>query len=147
VFYEDVKTCPRAVGLGFAGNAGGDLALASPMKQVLKAMKKVKPKGTATMVGCDPVGSAGGFAASAAVDFWDDRDAEVRVAQRVQRRNERAILELPEVAAIGVGRGSVDRDELVFKVFVTDADSGRYIPERVEGIRTEIVVSGRFYAK
>lgn len=140
VIYEDVGVCPRAMGLLFAGT--GTFTAANPMKQVMKAVKKMSPKGKAELVGCDPVGAKG--------DRWRAAllDRAERVAVRVQRWAEDGVLALPGVVAMGIGRASNKPGSVVFKVLVEDSrpEIAEAIPKSIEGVPVEVVVSGRLRA-
>ncbi len=139
VIWEDVEQCPRAVGLLFAGNSL--FTAANLMKGVMKAVKKMKPKGAAELVGCDPVTSFG--------DPWlEDRfDRQERLAMRVQERIENGVLALPGVTAIGIGRAG-DSDRVVVRVHMEESrpEIARAIPENIDGVPVELVESGRLHA-
>ncbi len=140
VIYEDVKQCPRAMGLLFAGSSA--FTVANPMNRVMKDVKKMKPKGPAELVGCDSaVASSGRLKATR-------EDRAERLAARVQRRVEDGILAYPGVFAMGIGRAAKDADSVVFKIFVDDARPGNAaaIPSSMDGVPVEVVLSDRFRA-
>jgi len=139
VIYEDTGSCPRAVGHLFAGNE--EFTAANPMKQVMKAVRRMKPKGKATLVGCQPVAA------------FDDRqpaagDPAERRAMRVQRSIEQRILALPGVVGIGIGRASDRSGRVVFRVLVEDArpEIAASVPRSLDGVPVETVASGKLRA-
>jgi hypothetical protein len=140
VIYEDTGECPPAVGLLFAGTDA--FTAANPMKIVLRHAKKMAPKGPAELVGCDPVAAAG-------ASFTETRAtrAELR-AIRTQARLEDAVLAVPGVVAMGLGRGERRPDDVVFRVFVEDArpETQEALPKSLEGVPVEVVVSGKLRA-
>ena len=149
VIYEDVRNCPRAMGLLFAGSRV--LTAGIKMSAVMKAVNKMKPKGAAELVGCSPgtsLAAGDAFAAgSGRAPATPDAPAE-RFAMRVQRRNENAMLELPGVVGMGIGRAAAAPEEVVFKVYVERSvpEILGPIPAVLEGVPVEVVESGRFMA-
>lgn len=158
VIYEDVDDCPRAVGLLFAGGEG--FTAAGRMDTVLKVAGKLKPKGTATLVGCTPAQTASavtqgaetqGSTAQGAVATRPiqspDRD-QLILARRARRINENALLSQRGVVGIGVGVGRFEPGRAVLKVFVSEASEEilERIPAELGGVPTEVVVTGRFRA-
>ncbi|MCP4204576.1 MAG: hypothetical protein GY769_21925 [bacterium] len=140
VIYEDAANCPRAMGLLFAGSA--TFTAANPMSQIMKAVKKMRPKGRAKLVGCDPVAVFGEPRRARRSDRAES------FAMDVQRSNEDGVLAIPGVVAIGIGRAPKETGEVVFKVLVEDSrpEIVDAIPESIEGVPVEVVVSGGFRA-
>jgi hypothetical protein len=85
VIYEDVRDCPRAVGLLFAG--AEEFTFANPMQTVLNVMAKRRPRGPVHLVGCSS--SAG---ASAERGLLSQGDLLVQAAMATQERHEEAVL-------------------------------------------------------
>lgn len=158
VIYEDTAKCPRAMGLLFAGT--DDFTAANRMTDVLKAVKKIAPKGRAKLVGCDPGASArfgeseAGVAREGLTRGQRDELRAERRAVRIQRWAEDDILATPGVVAMGIGRAGNGRGEardsleVVFRVFVEDArpETAAAVPRNIDGVPVEIVVSGRLRA-
>lgn len=136
VIYEDVDSCPRAMGLLFAGS--NTFTAANPMKNVLKDVKKMTPRGKAGLFGCDPVATAGRRVRNKRLE------AAERDAMRTQARTESALLAVPGVVAMGIGRAAANPEQVVFRVFVEEAstDIERAIPSSLDGFPVETVVSG-----
>lgn len=140
---EDVKTCPSYVGLFFAGNSA--ISVANRMTSVLKAVKKMQPRGTAEFVGCEqPAAVEQAIAAAGPPEL---READLRAARRTQARVERAILALDGVHGIGIGGSSGRADVPSFKIFAdtTRPELAGRLPDSIEGIGVEIVHSGPIY--
>lgn len=137
--YEDVKRCPRAVGLLFAG--AESFTAVNPIDEVLKFARRLRPKGEKTLVGCDSQP-----APFAAVSEREQR--EIRRVARVKHRASEWVRGLEGVTAIGVGRDAQDPDRIVVKIFVERLTSERLarLPTELEGVPTQVVESGRFRA-
>lgn len=137
LIFEDVKDCPRPVGLLFAG--GNGFTVANKASTVLKNAKKMKPKGKATFVGCDQVAARSSLTIERGIPELDSR--KMRVAERIQKRTQEQMLDLPGVHTMGIGRSSTDPSEPIFKVFVDGAHSGgrAAVPAEIDGVKVEIV--------
>lgn len=141
VIYEDVAHCPRAMGHLIGGTAR--FTVATSMKNTLRAVKKISPKGKAKLVGCSPDERIGKQRRNARLE------RAVRATSQVQRWHEEWILGLPGVVAIGVVRAPGDPDEAIFRVLVenSESDTNGVVPRRLGGIPVEVVVSGPIRAR
>ena len=144
VIYEDTEECPRAAGLLFAGNDVSTVG--SKMKTVLKQVKRLSPKGKATLVGCSAASNGMTFEEQNGVAEIDER--EMRLAKRIQARTEDALFELGGVRGVGIGRSQEDAERPVMRVFI-DRDRPELksvIPESIDGLGVEVVESAPFRA-
>jgi hypothetical protein len=109
----------------------------------MKAVKKMNPRGKASLVGCEPSSPISARSSSSR-----RIDREERHAMRVQRWNEDRILDIPGVVAMGVGRTASGPQEAVLKVLVENPEHANMnaIPDVIEGVPVEIEVSGPFRA-
>lgn len=141
VIYEDVASCPRAMGHLIGGSFR--FTIATLMKNTLKAVKRIAPKGKAELVGCDPNARVEKQGRNARLE------RAVRTASQTQRRHEERILALPGVVAIGIVRSPGNPDEAIFRVLVEESESetADAVPSNLEGIPVEVVVSGPIRAR
>ncbi len=144
VIVENVKPCPRQVGLLFAGDER--TTVGNPMSVVLKQVRKMRPRGPAELVGCNP-SAAAHFEARAGILELGER--ELRLAKRIQAGADTEILAIDGVHAMGIGRSSTRPDAAVFKVYVggARAEALTRIPRQIDGIPVEIVDAGPFFAR
>jgi hypothetical protein len=142
VFFENRGSCPGWVGLAFATTEDGRLVLATPMKAVLKDLKKKKPKGPFKPVGCEN--------AAAALEEPQSLQMQqsMRDAERIQDQVESLVMRLPGVIGMGLGVAQDNPEEVVIKIFVEEVTETirKNIPKRLGKVRSEIVATGRFYA-
>lgn len=144
VIYEDVNSCPRAAGLLFAGNQF--FTVGTKMDTVLKQLKSLAPRGTATLVGCSTSNSATSFKAHGALGEIDER--KMRLAERAQARTQKALLDRDGVHAMSIGRSKLRPTEPVFRIYVDSRRPGlrAQMPTELEGIAVEVVESAPFRA-
>lgn len=145
VILENVSSCPRQVGLLFAGNER--ITVGSKMSTVLKQAGKMDPRGPVDLVGCNPSVAAGTkLETRGGLAELDER--ALRLAERIQARADRAILALRGVTAMGIGRSSSRPGAPVFKVYLEEAraDLVARIPLEIEGVPVEVVESGPIFA-
>ena len=142
IVYLDQKPCPPAVGLLFGGDERG-WGVINPMKEVLKAMKKVKPKGPARLVGCDPPVNAAAAAKNPAALRLQ---RHLRKARRVHRRAGDRLLEHNGVAGSGVGLRPGSGDQVAVHIYVEKktAEVVESLPAEIDGIPTAIIETGKF---
>ena len=131
---EDTASCPRPVGLLFAG--GRLDTFANPINDVLSAFG-------ATIVGCSP-------SATQELDEPEGgqvSEGEVAAALAVQQRYIHALMQIPGVVGMGVGQ-SEETGRVVIEVYLEEATPrlGRAIPTVLEGIAVERVVTGKIFA-
>lgn len=153
--FENVKKCPRPIGLVFAGS--GNLAAANPIERVLATAATLRPKGEKRVVGCPgaeapPLAldrafpAASGSAASARKGRYA---VELRRASNVKRRWRELLFEEAGVVGVGVAmEGPADRQRGVIQVFVERADPETLarIPNELEGRPVRVRETGRFLA-
>ena len=149
--FEDRRGCPRPVGLIYAGSATG-AGVMSGMDTVLRQVSKIRPRGPASVVGCEAEASDAASASTVAASEHVHRgprvwsEAELGRARRIRRRHEDGLFGRPGVHAVGVGAGGREGEELVLKVWVDGAGSVDAIPESLGGVPTEVIVAERFEA-
>ena len=126
------------MGLVFAGNEQGDIMVANKMQKVLNAAKNIKPKGKKTVVGCSS--SSAAARSESLVDPAFERS--LREAERIQRRVERQILDLPGVNGIAAKLDNRLRPVIVVLMNRDDEVLRHAIPAEIDGIVTEVFVAG-----
>jgi len=141
MIYQDVAECPAPVGLLFAGNDA--MAAASPAAKVLRIVKRLKPRGDATFVGCES--SAMEVAAARSPLLKAQR---VRAASGVMRSWEHHLLNTRSVQGVGIGMTLSGPVEPAIYVFATDSREQMLdrLPESLEGYRIEVIETDRFEA-
>lgn len=144
VIYEDVDSCPRAAGLLFAGNQF--FTVGTKMDTVLKQLKSLPPRGNATLVGCNTSNSGSSFKAQGALGEIDER--RMRLAERVQARTQKTLLDRDGVHAMSIARSSLRPTEPVFRIYVDHGRPGLrdQMPNELDGIAVEVVESAPFRA-
>jgi hypothetical protein len=132
---ENVATAPRPVALLFAG--GSTSTIGSPIGPVLAAFG-------ATLVGtasdaAEEASAGGGTTVS---------DHELAAAIAIQERHQEALLVIPGVAGVGIGR-SQQTGQLVLRVFLEreTPEVQQSLPASLEGLNVETVVTGPFEAR
>lgn len=149
---EDVATCPRAVGLLFAGSSS--ITLANPISDVLSAFG-------VSMVGCSggsasqekslfrrvvawlfPTASAEGPPGNPGppVD-----PADLAKAIQVKEKHEEALLGIPGVVGVGVGLSDVVPGEVVIEIYHTE-ELKAALPTELEGVPVQTVETEPFVA-
>ena len=134
---EDVDSCPRPVGLLMFSDQTGLIGVANRMDKVLKAAKKMKPKGTKTVVGCAPAMETASLVHPA-------EETEMLAASRAQRRVERQILAIPGVTGIGLSQDPERRPVVMILATSNDQTLRDAVPARIDGFATDIMVAGPF---
>ena len=141
MLYEDVAECPAPVGLLFAGGDG--FAAAAPASTVLKMIKRLKPRGDASFVGCES--STMSVAAARSPILKPQR---VRQASDVRRVWEDRLLDIDGVHAVGIG--VTLSGPMKPAIYVITADSRQAaldrLPESLDGIRVEVIKTDEFVA-
>jgi len=137
------ETCPRAVGLLFAG-AGDNLTVINPIEQVLGALN-VSLIGQCINTGSSqaPVSQLAnlGVAASAALLRSMNK---VRAAKELHAD---ALLAIKDVTAVGIGGGdSSDQADLVIYVTKDTRAVRAKLPSHIDGVAVRIEQSGEFHA-
>jgi hypothetical protein len=132
---ENVASAPRPVALLFAG--GSASTIGSPIGPILTAFG-------ATLVGTasDPteeVSAAGGTGVS---------EQELAAAIAIQERHQAALMRIPGVAGMGIGR-SEQTGQLVLRVFLEreTPEVQQSLPTSLEGLEVETVFTGPFEAR
>jgi hypothetical protein len=152
---ENVSSCPRPVGLLFAG--GSSITLANPITDALDAFNRP------TVVGCTPLaeGNRGFFArllawltpaafptpAFAAQGSHPD-PAAVAHATHVKEQHEDALLKIPGVLGAGVGLSETVPGEVVIEIFVERlGDDVRHaVPGRLDSVPVKLRETGPIVA-
>jgi len=136
------ETCPRAVGLLFAGAA--NLTVINPIEQVLGALN-VSLIGQCVNTGAaqDQISQLAnlGVAASAALL------RSMNKVRTVKERHADALLAIKDVAAVGIGRSdSSDQADLVVYVTKDTRAVRAEFPSHIDGVAVRIQLSGEFHA-
>lgn len=128
---EDTASCPRAIGLLFAGSATSTLG--NPINRLFEA--------TGLRVVGDSTCAAGQATAPSI------SDAEMARAVEVQARHERSILAMPGVVGIGIGLPDAGQRPVI-EIYVERAgpDEARRFPPDLEGLPVRIIETGPFRA-
>ncbi|MFN3477400.1 MAG: hypothetical protein ACK4Z6_07630, partial [Candidatus Methylomirabilales bacterium] len=129
---EDVGTCPRPVGLLFAG--GMFVTLANPLDLLAQS--------GASFVGCESPSSAPSNIGESAVN-----EQELRVVKAVQERHTEALMRIPGVVGVGIGRVA-GTGRAVIEVYLEKAapELEQALPQALEGILVKKVVTGKIMA-
>lgn len=144
--------CPAAVGLLFAGNAGGTIAVVNPIKTVLDKLK-VKMVGTCA----GPVSAAasdGGTtvatdasSTSSTNSALSETSAPVVAAGAIKDRHESDLFKIPGVIGTGIGAAN-QPGKVAIQVYVDhetpQIDSA--VPATVEGVPVKVIETGQFTA-
>lgn len=129
---ENIATCPRPVGLLFAGSSS--VTIANPIADVLSAFN-------VGIVGCSSSGGASP-SSSPAID-----PASLAAASAVKARHEDALFRIAGVVGTGVGLSDTPGQALI-EVYVEAArpDVLAAIPSHLEGIPVRVKQTGRITA-
>lgn len=150
---------PQAVGLLFAGSLNG-LAIANRIDLVLDAFG-------VTMVGCDPVGGAVDCTATSNAAGGGGTDDEgggpppgrgngkfqsgqvpfgLEVAAEARDAHRDSLMDNPDV--VGTGLSFDENGEPVIQVYTLDArrSAGHAIPNELDGVKVQVIVTGEFRA-
>jgi hypothetical protein len=150
VVTNPVSGCPQAVGLLFASNEGGTMALLNPIGSVLKHFK-VKMVGTCagpvSAAASDSTISPAGASSTSTGSALSVTSASVVAASAIQDRHESDLFKIPGV--IGTGIGAADQPgKVAIQVYVDHATSqiDSAVPATLEGIPVKIIETGQFTA-
>ena len=152
---EDVSSCPRPVGLLFAGSSS--ITLANPIGDALGALNGP------TIVGCTPLAGTNpgiftrllawltppAFATPAFAAQGSHPDsAAVAHATHVKEQHEHALLATPGVVGAGVGLSETVPGEVVIEVFVERLgdDVRRAVPARLDSVPVRLRETGPIVA-
>lgn len=130
---EDVRTCPRPVGLLFAG--GTLTTFANPLDPLLQF--------GASFVGCGSQSSAPSDTGEPTVN-----EQELQAAKAIQQRHTDALMQIPGVIGTGIGQ-SEETGRVVIEVYLerlTPELQGA-IPSALNGIPIRVVVTGPVMAQ
>ena len=135
---EDVATCPRAVGLLFAGG-GGD-TFANPIASVLSKLK-------VNMVGCS---STSNSAAVALANSGTHRvSAEsLSACKSARQAAEPDLLKIPGVVGVGIGISDSEHGQAVVEVYssVEPSDIRKKLPAAFQSVPIKIIRTGTIHA-
>ncbi len=132
---EDVGTCPRAVGLLFAGSSS--ITIANPIGNVLNAFG-------VSMVGCPASASQ---TASPLQGLPLDSPA-IASANQVKSQHEQALLSISGVLGVGVGVSQKAHNQGVIHIYAEKATNEliKALPNQIEGIPIEVIETGEILA-
>jgi hypothetical protein len=139
--------CPQAVGLLFAGNSGGTIAIVNPIGAVLK---KFNVKMVGTCVGA--VSAAASFSPAEASSTSTNSalsatSAPVVAASAIKDRHESDLFKIPGVIGTGIGAAG-HAGKVAIQVYVDhetpQIDSA--VPATLEGTPVKIIETGQFTA-
>lgn len=146
---ENVTTCPRQVGLLFAGSSS--ITIANPISNVL------------TTFGVSPVGCSSGASAERSllgrVMTWlfprahaaqrpAVDPAAIANATHAKEQHEQALLNIPGVVGAGVGLSDLVPDQVVIEIYVErdTPEVRRAVPAQLDNVPVKIVETGRIIA-
>ncbi len=146
---ENVTTCPRPVGLLFAGS--GTVTLANPINNVLSSFG-------VTMTGCSSAHIeqsllrrivAWFLPAASAADRPLVDPAAIAEATHLKERHERDWLRIPGVLGAGIGLSEVAAGHVAIHIYVErdTPEVRRALPAQLDGVRVEIVETGPIVAR
>jgi hypothetical protein len=152
VFF-DSPDCPEWVGLLFAGSSDG-WGIVNPISQVFKSLKKLKPKGRVTPIGCSSEDRVIGLdplsirAASSHATDTAKLERQLRQGRRIVERRDDDLLTLDGVVGLGLGISDQAPARIVLHVLVADErpEVIDRIPATLEDMPVEITRTGRFRA-
>src|SRR5712691_3289677 len=125
---EDTASCPRAVGLLFAGSSEGTLA--NPLNQFL------------TFTGSNIVGAP---TCPAAPALQRAPDAAMSAAMAVHSSNKASLLATPGVVGVGIGRDGASGAPTLEIYVESDAEAARLaLPSSLEGVPVRVIQTGKF---
>lgn len=126
---EDVGTCPRSVGLLFAG--GIFVTFANPLDLLAQS--------GAGFVGCGSQSSAPSDTGGPAVN-----EQELRVVKAIQERHQDLLMRIPGVVGTGIGWDE-ETGRVVIEVYLEKAapELQQALPQALEGIPVKKVVTGK----
>ena len=136
---EDTGTCPRAVGLLFAG--GGSDTFANPIAPILSKLKL-------SMVGCLP-SSNGTTAVSVRVPQTSQKSSASFLACKSAKESvETNLLNVAGIVGIGIGVNSATSTEAAVEVYSTaePAEIEKKLPERLRSVPVKIIKTGTIHA-
>jgi len=142
--------CPQAVGLLFAGNLGGTLAIVNPIKKVLD---KFKVKMVGTCLGPVSAGASDSTISPAVVSSTSTNSAlsatsaPVIAASAIQDRHESDLFKIPGVIGTGIGAAN-QPGKVAIQVYVEHETSqiDSAVPPTLEGIPVKVIETGQFTA-
>lgn len=132
---ENVATCPRAIGLLFAGSSS--ITIANPIRNVLNAFG-------VSMVGC----SSSASQAASPLPGLSLSSPIIANAIQVKSRHEQTLLSIPGVVGVGVGLSQKARTQGVIQVYVKKAtdELTKALSNQIEGIPVEVIETGEILA-
>ncbi len=150
VVTKPISGCPQAVGLLFAGDSGGTIALLNPIASVLKHFK-VKMVGTcvgpALASASDSTTNPADASSASTNSALSETSAPVIAASAIKDRHESDLFKIPGV--IGTGIGAADQPgKVAIQVYVDHATSqiDSAVPAKLEGIPVKVIETGQFTA-
>jgi hypothetical protein len=151
VVTNPVSGCPQAVGLLFAGNSGGTMAVVNPIETVLK---KFKVKMVGTCVGPASAASSlsgttapAGASSTSANSALSAASAPVVSASAIKDRHESDLFNIPGVIGTGIGAGD-QPGKVAIQVYVEHETPqiAAAVPATLEGVPVKVIETGQFTA-
>ncbi len=147
---KDGGFCPQAVGLLFAGNDVGTLAIVNPIKAVLD---KFKVKMVGTCVGAvsaaasDSTTSPAEASSTSTNSALSATSAPVVAASAIKDRHESDLFKIPGVIGTGIGAAN-QPGKVAIQVYVEHETSqiDSAVPPTLEGIPVKVIETGQFTA-
>jgi len=151
VVTNPVSGCPQAVGLLFADNSGGTIAVVNPIKTVLD---KFKVEMVGTCVG--PASATASFSSTtgpaeasstSANSALSATSAPVVAASAIKDRHESDLFKIPGVIGTGIGAAG-QPGKVAIQVYVDHETSqiDSAVPATLEGIPVKVIETGQFTA-
>lgn len=136
---EDTETCPRAVGLLFAGG-GGD-TFANPIGPILSKLKL-------RMVGCPSTSDSAAVLLANSSQRRETSPAAFSACKSVKEAAETDLLNIPGVVGVGIGLSGSEPTEAAVEVYSTaePAEIREKLPAGLTSVPLKIIKTGPIHA-
>jgi hypothetical protein len=128
------KSCPRSVGLLFAGDENG-VAIANRIQNVLSALN-VSIVGCATATAATPLETRG-----------THLDPAIQKIEQIRERNEERFLRSQDIVGIGIGKNETAFGGYEIVIFAKKNIAKNSVPTHIEGIPVRIFSTSGFKAR